>query len=88
MAIKATTKDSSDGWIMNAEYLTIVDPEQQDYALSFSATWLVRAVHKQMGDEANTSHTSAITENPALTSEPVNCTVGAPSSCKTGGSNK
>ncbi|MDP8238362.1 MAG: hypothetical protein P9X24_04675 [Candidatus Hatepunaea meridiana] len=62
--------------------------EQHHYALCIYATWLARAVLRQAGIEANTSHSAEHSAQPALTFHPNNCTVGVPSSCKTGGSNK
>jgi len=76
------------GWIMNAEFVLGNNPERQEYALNLYASWLIRVILGRLKNVPNTSHSSAITENHALTSEPVNCTVGTPSSCKSGGSNE
>ncbi len=65
---------------------TCNDLDQQQYALQVYAAWLARAILRRAGIEANTSHSAAHSAQLALTSEPVNCTVGTPSSCKTGGS--
>ncbi len=62
--------------------------EQQYYALCIYAAWLARAVLRRAGLEANTSHSAAHSVQPALTSDPNNCTVGTPRRCKTGGSNE
>jgi len=88
IGIRTPLNSNADQWNLSAEYIPSIDPEQQEYALYFFATWLVRVVLRRVGIEANTSHSAEHTEQPALTSHPNNCTVGTPTYCKTGGSNK
>ena len=88
IGIRTPSKSNADQWNLSAEYIHSFDPEQQEYALYFFATWLVRAILRQAGVEANTSLTADDSEQNALTSDPNNCTVGTTSSCNTGGSNK
>ena len=64
------------------------DQERFDFVLGIYASWLARANLRRIGLEANTSYSVAHTEQLALTSEPINCTVRTLSSCKNGGSNK
>jgi len=64
------------------------DSEVQEFAMQIYVTWLARAALRQAGIEANTSHAAEYSAQPALISDPNNCTVGVPSSCNTGGSNK
>lgn len=64
------------------------ESEVQEFAMQIYGTWLARAVLRQGNMEANTSHSAEYLAQPALISDPNNCTVGVPSSCKTEGSNK
>jgi len=81
-------KKKTDEWIMNAEFVPSIDPERQEYALFLFASWLARIIIRQMDVDGNTSLREDDSSQPALTSEPTNCTVRTLSSCKTGGSNK
>jgi hypothetical protein len=80
--------EKTDEWIMNAEFVPGIDPERQDYALFLFASWLARIIIRRMDVEGNTALEEDDSSQPALTSEPINCTVGTLSSCKTEGSNK
>ncbi len=80
----------SEAFSLTAEFLnpTGTQLERFESALGIYSTWLARAVVRRAGIEANTFHTAAPSVQPALTSHLNNCTVGTPSSCKTGDSNK
>ena len=76
------------GWIMNAEFVLGNNPERQDYALFLFASWVARILIRRMDVDGNTSLRENDSSQLALTSEPVNCTLGTSSSCNSGGSNK
>ena len=80
----------SEAFSLTAEFLnpTGTQLERFESALGVYSTWLARAVIRRAGVEANTSLPVDDSSQPALTSHPVNCTVGTPRYCKTGGSNK
>ncbi|MDP8239966.1 MAG: hypothetical protein P9X24_12820 [Candidatus Hatepunaea meridiana] len=80
----------SEAFSLTAEFLnpTGTQLERFENALGIYSTWLARVIIQRMGIKANTSHSAEHSAQPALTSHPNNCTVGVPSSCKTGGSNK
>ena len=80
--------NKTNGWVLNAEFDSGNNPERQDYALFLFASWLARIIIRRMDVNGNTSLREDDCLQPALTSEPNNCTVGTLSSCKTGGSNK
>jgi len=80
--------NNTNGWILNAEFDPGIEPEHQEYALFLFASWLARIIIRRMDVEGNTALEEDDSSQPALTSEPINCTVGTLSSCKTGGSNK
>ncbi|MDP8238884.1 MAG: hypothetical protein P9X24_07330 [Candidatus Hatepunaea meridiana] len=88
IGIRTPSKSNTDQWNLSAEYIHCIGPEQQEYGLYFFATWLVRVILRRTDVEANTSLPPDDSEKNALTSHPNNCTVGVPSSCNTGGSNK
>ncbi|MDP8240039.1 MAG: hypothetical protein P9X24_13185 [Candidatus Hatepunaea meridiana] len=88
IGIRTPSKSNADQWNLSAEYIHSIDPEQQEYALYFFATWLVRAILQRVGVEANTSLPADDSSQHALTSHPNKCTVGTLRYCKTGGSNK
>ena len=62
--------------------------EMQEFALQIFAAWLARVAVRRTSIEPNTSQSSANSEQNALTSEPVGCTVGTQSPCIPGDSNK
>ena len=80
--------NKTNGWVINAEFVSGNNPERQDYALFIFASWLARIIIRRRDVDGNTSLREDDCLQPALTSEPINCTVGTLSSCKTGGSNK
>ncbi len=80
--------NNTNGWILNAEFDPGIEPEHQEYALFLFASWLARIIIRRTGVDGNTSLGENDSSQPALTSEPINCTVGTLSSCKTEGSNK
>ena len=75
---------------MDADYRPGLEKEheQQRYALCIYAAWLVRAVIRRAGIETHTSRLADYSAQPALSSDTLNCTVGTPRHCKTGGSDK
>ena len=64
------------------------DQERFDFVMRIYASWLTRTILHRPSQGENTSHSEANPEQIALTSPPVDCTVGTLSSCKTGGHNK
>jgi len=88
IGIRTPPRSKADQWNLSAEYILSIDPEQQEYALYFFATWLVRAILRRAGLETNTSHLDEHSSQPSLTSHPNNFTIRIPRYCKTGGSNK
>mgnify|MGYP007066287323 CR=1 FL=1 len=81
-------RKKTEEWIMNAEFVSGNNPESQEYALFLFASWLARIIMRRMDVDGNTALEEDDSSQPALTSEPINCTVRTLSSCKTGGSNK
>lgn len=75
---------------MKAQYRSPLNREfeQQEYALSLLASWLVKAVIHQSGIEVDSSPSAITSAHPALTSAPNHSTVGTPTYSKYGFSEK